>query len=54
MDEVLAQVLLDQANKMNKDDGDWKVQAYQAVMDEVRILLATTITKENVKNRLRK
>ncbi|CAN0829660.1 hypothetical protein LINGRAPRIM_LOCUS3030 [Linum grandiflorum] len=53
MDEVLTRVLLDQANKGNKGDGDWKVQAFQAVVDEVRILLGTTVTKGNVKNRLR-
>ncbi|CAN0859080.1 hypothetical protein LINGRAHAP2_LOCUS7565 [Linum grandiflorum] len=53
MDEVLTRVLLDQANKGNKGDGDWKVQAFQAVVDEIRILLGTTVTKGNVKNRLR-
>ncbi|CAN0893362.1 hypothetical protein LINGRAPRIM_LOCUS2711, partial [Linum grandiflorum] len=54
IDEVLTQVLLDQANNGNKGDGDWKVQAIQAVLDEIRILLATTVTKGNVKNMLRK
>ncbi|CAN1800577.1 hypothetical protein LINPERHAP1_LOCUS22600 [Linum perenne] len=34
MDEVLTQVLLDQANQGNKADGDWKAQAYQAVVDQ--------------------
>jgi len=34
MDEVLTQVLLDQANQGNKADGDWKALAYQAVVDQ--------------------
>ncbi|CAN1192993.1 hypothetical protein LINPERHAP2_LOCUS41811 [Linum perenne] len=53
MDEVLTQVLLDQANQENKADGDWKAQAYQAVMDQVRITLGNILTKDNVRNRLR-
>ncbi|CAN1172069.1 hypothetical protein LINPERPRIM_LOCUS30974 [Linum perenne] len=53
MDEVLTQVLLDQANQGNKADGDWKAQAYQAVVDQVRITLGNILTKDNVRNRLR-
>ncbi|CAN1754613.1 Putative disease resistance protein RGA1 [Linum perenne] len=53
MDDVLTQVLLDQANQGNKADGDWKVQAYQAVVDQVRITLGNILNKDNVKNRLR-
>lgn len=40
-------------NEGNKGDGDWKPQAYQAVVDELNATLQLGLTKENVKNRLR-
>ncbi|CAN1806134.1 hypothetical protein LINPERHAP1_LOCUS24567 [Linum perenne] len=43
MDEVLTQVLLDQANQGNKADGDWKAQAYQAVVDQKQYAVISDI-----------
>ncbi|CAL1368573.1 unnamed protein product [Linum trigynum] len=53
MDKILSRVLLDQIVQRNKGDGDWKTQAYQAVVDQLRTDLAINVTRDNVKNRLR-
>ncbi|CAI0540086.1 unnamed protein product, partial [Linum tenue] len=53
MDKILSRVLLDQIVQGNKGDGDWKTQAYQAVVDQLRTDLAINVTRDNVKNRLR-
>ncbi|CAN1774884.1 hypothetical protein LINPERHAP1_LOCUS13124 [Linum perenne] len=54
MDNIVTCVLLDQMNQGNKADGDWKVQAYQAVVDEINTKLgAKVVARDNVRNRLR-
>ncbi|XP_040368176.1 uncharacterized protein LOC112179429 isoform X1 [Rosa chinensis] len=53
MDDVLAKVLYDQMNAGHKTDGDWKPQAYQAVVDKLNATWQLGLTKLNVKNRLK-
>ncbi|XP_074306110.1 uncharacterized protein LOC141641342 [Silene latifolia] len=53
MDALLISVLYNQVSQGNKGDGDWKPQAYQAVVDEVRSKLNVSVTTENVRNRVR-
>ncbi|CAN1153480.1 hypothetical protein LINPERPRIM_LOCUS14729 [Linum perenne] len=54
MDNIFARVMLDQMNQGNKADGDWKAQAYQAVVDEINTKMgAKVVARDNVRNRLR-
>ncbi|CAI0389904.1 unnamed protein product [Linum tenue] len=53
MDKILSRVLLDQIVQGNKGDGDWKTQAYQAVVDQLRTDLEINVTRDNIQNRLR-
>ncbi|KAK9671835.1 hypothetical protein RND81_12G057700 [Saponaria officinalis] len=53
MDALLISVLYNQVGQGNKGDGDWKPQAYQAVVDEVRNKLDVCVTTENVRNRVK-
>ncbi|XP_061993672.1 uncharacterized protein LOC133711584 [Rosa rugosa] len=53
MDNVLAKVLYDQMNAGHKADGDWKPQAYQAVVDKLNTTWQLGLTKLNVTNRLK-
>ncbi|CAI0626748.1 unnamed protein product [Linum tenue] len=47
MDKILSRVLLDQIVQGNKGDGDWKTQAYQAVVDQLRTDLAINVTRRS-------
>ncbi|CAN1126551.1 hypothetical protein LINPERHAP2_LOCUS3485 [Linum perenne] len=47
MDNILTRVLLDQMNQGNKADGDWKAQAYQAVVDEINTKMGADIQKRS-------
>ncbi|KAG8378031.1 hypothetical protein BUALT_Bualt08G0095900 [Buddleja alternifolia] len=54
MDSHLAKVLTDQMVQGNKCDGDtWKPQALQAVVAYLNSTLHLTLTKDNIKNRLK-
>lgn len=53
MDAILASTLIDQMNEGNKGDGDFKPQAYQAVVDKLRIELRLLITTDHAKNRIK-
>ncbi|XP_074302138.1 uncharacterized protein LOC141633594 isoform X1 [Silene latifolia] len=53
MDALLNSVLYNQVSQGNNGDGDWKPQAYQAVVDEVRSKLNVSVTTENVRNRVK-
>ena len=43
MDEILTSTLFEQINEGNKGDGDFKSQAYQAVVDKLRADLGMSI-----------
>ncbi|KAL2938235.1 L10-interacting MYB domain-containing protein, partial [Bienertia sinuspersici] len=51
MDDILTWVLLEEINNKEKGDGDFKLQAYQAVMDELKKELGTAINVDHVRNR---
>ena len=53
MDAILASTLMDQMNEGNKGDGDFKPQAYQAVVDKIRNGLDMHITTDHAKNRIK-
>lgn len=53
MDAALSTVLYDQMNRGNRNDWDWKPQAYQAAVDDLNAKLQLNLTKDNVKNRLK-
>ncbi|XP_021860459.2 uncharacterized protein [Spinacia oleracea] len=53
MDSILTSTLYDQINEGNKGDGDFKSQAYQAVVDKLRAELAMSVTIDHVKNRIK-
>uniref|UniRef100_A0A803MDI9 Transposase n=1 Tax=Chenopodium quinoa TaxID=63459 RepID=A0A803MDI9_CHEQI len=53
MDEILTSTLFEQINEGNKGDGDFKSQAYQAVVDKLRDDLGMSITVDHVRNRIK-
>jgi Myb/SANT-like DNA-binding protein len=53
MDAILASTLIDQINEGNKGEGDFKPQAYQAVVDKLRNELGIFIMMEHAKNRIK-
>ncbi|XP_057250816.1 uncharacterized protein LOC104893710 [Beta vulgaris subsp. vulgaris] len=53
MDDILTRVLLEQLHNKEKGDGDFKPQAYQAVVDELKKELGIPINVEHVRNRTR-
>ena len=50
MDNILTSTLYDQINEGNKGDGNFKTQAYQAVVDKLR-LEGILVTVDHVKHR---
>ncbi|KAL2938868.1 DNA mismatch repair protein MutS [Bienertia sinuspersici] len=50
MGDILTRVLLEEINK-EKGDGDFKPQAYQAVVDELKKELGIAINVDHVRNR---
>ncbi|XP_021723016.1 uncharacterized protein LOC110690478 [Chenopodium quinoa] len=53
MDGVLTKTLFEQINEGNKGDGEFKSQAYQAAVDNVRKQLGILVTMDQVKNRIK-
>ncbi|XP_057547009.1 uncharacterized protein LOC130825683 [Amaranthus tricolor] len=53
MDAILASTLIDQINEGNKAEGDFKPQAYQAVVDKLRNELGIFIMMDHAKNRIK-
>ncbi|KAL6551405.1 hypothetical protein OROMI_021893 [Orobanche minor] len=53
MDAILTSTVFQQINEGNKGDGDFKPQAYQAVVDKLHVELNITLTASHVKNRIR-
>ncbi|KAL2942203.1 Speckle targeted PIP5K1A-regulated poly(A) polymerase [Bienertia sinuspersici] len=53
MDAILTSTLLEQINERKKGDGDFKTQAYQAVVDKLRIELSISVTVDHVRNRIK-
>ena len=53
MDAILASTLIDQINEGNKGEGDFKPQAYQAVVDKLRNELGIFIMMDHAKNRIK-
>ncbi|KMT02385.1 hypothetical protein BVRB_9g204980 [Beta vulgaris subsp. vulgaris] len=53
MDVILTSTLYEQINEGNKGDGDFKSQAYQAVVDKLRLELNIYVTVDHVRNRIR-
>ncbi|KMT04016.1 hypothetical protein BVRB_8g187200 [Beta vulgaris subsp. vulgaris] len=53
MDDMLTRVLLEQLDNREKGDGDFKPQAYQAVVDELKKDWGIPINVEHVRNRTR-
>ncbi|KAL2927752.1 L10-interacting MYB domain-containing protein [Bienertia sinuspersici] len=51
MDDILTRVLLEEINNKEKGDGDFKPQAYQAVVDELKKELGIAINVDHVRNR---
>ncbi|KAL2897684.1 Protein ALP1-like [Bienertia sinuspersici] len=51
MDNILTRVLLEEINNKEKGDGDFKPQAYQTVVDELKKELGITINVDHVRNR---
>ncbi|KAL2938102.1 L10-interacting MYB domain-containing protein [Bienertia sinuspersici] len=51
MDVILTRVLLEEINNKEKGDGDFKPQAYQAVVDELKKELGIAINVDHVRNR---
>ncbi|KAL6569216.1 hypothetical protein OROHE_003497 [Orobanche hederae] len=53
MDVILTSILFQQINEGNKGDEDFKPQAYQAVVDKLRVELNITLSASHIKNRIR-
>ncbi|KAL2943146.1 Uncharacterized protein RDABS01_031494, partial [Bienertia sinuspersici] len=53
MDAILTSTLLEQINEGNEGDGDFKTQAYQAVLDKLRTELSIIITVDHVRSRIK-
>ncbi|KAK9755999.1 hypothetical protein RND81_01G065800 [Saponaria officinalis] len=53
MDSILVSVLYNQAAQGNKGEGDWKPQAYQAVVDEINNKLSMSLNTDHVRNRVK-
>ncbi|KMS95737.1 hypothetical protein BVRB_005390 [Beta vulgaris subsp. vulgaris] len=53
MDVILTSTLYEQINEGNKGDGDFKSQAYQAVVDKLRVELNIFVIVDHVRNRIR-
>lgn len=53
MDTIITTTLFEQINEGNKADGDFKLQAYQAVADKLRVELNISLTAAHVKNRIK-
>ncbi|KMT02615.1 hypothetical protein BVRB_9g202990 [Beta vulgaris subsp. vulgaris] len=53
MDMILTSTLLEQITGGNKGDGDFKPQAYRAVVDKLRLDLRLNVTIDHVKNRIK-
>ncbi|KAL2938739.1 Werner syndrome ATP-dependent helicase-like protein [Bienertia sinuspersici] len=47
MDDILTRVLLEEINNKEKGDGDFKPQAYQAIVDELKKELGITINVDH-------
>ena len=53
METIMIEVLHDQVAQGNKADGGWKLQVYQAVVDEIRNKLDMALTTDHVKNHIK-
>ncbi|XP_058746582.1 uncharacterized protein At2g29880-like [Vicia villosa] len=53
MDQILLNALMEEANKGNRHDGAWTTEAYSNVVDALRSLVAPTMTKQHIKNRMK-
>ncbi|KAK9757514.1 hypothetical protein RND81_01G167500 [Saponaria officinalis] len=53
MDSNLISVLYNQAAQGNKGEGDWKPQAYQAVVDEINNKLSMSLNTDHERNRVK-
>ncbi|KAL1831835.1 hypothetical protein ACET3Z_001486 [Daucus carota] len=53
MDNILTSTLYDQINEGNKGDGNFKTQAYQAVVDKLRVKRSILATVDHVKHRIK-
>ena len=53
MDAIIVSTLIDQINEGNKGEGDFKPQAYQAVVDKLRNDLGKFIMMDHAKIGLR-
>ncbi|KAL8146913.1 hypothetical protein AgCh_004589 [Apium graveolens] len=53
MDAILTSTLYDQINEGNKGEGDFKNQAYQAVVDKLRAGMGIYATVDHVKHRIK-
>ncbi|XP_058751361.1 uncharacterized protein LOC131624442 [Vicia villosa] len=53
MDQILLNALMEEANKGNRHDGAWTIEAYSNVVDALRSLVAPTMTKQHIKNRMK-
>ncbi|KAL2933488.1 Syntaxin-binding protein 2 [Bienertia sinuspersici] len=51
MDDILTRVLLEEINTKEKGDGGFKLQAYQAVVDDLKKELGIAINVDHVRNR---
>ncbi|KAL2901736.1 SH3 domain and tetratricopeptide repeat-containing protein 1, partial [Bienertia sinuspersici] len=51
MDDILTGVLLEEIKNKEKRDGDFKPQAYQAVVDELKKELGIVINVDHARNR---
>ncbi|KAL2900401.1 Zinc transporter ZIP13 [Bienertia sinuspersici] len=50
MDDILSRVLLEEINNKEKGDGDFKPQAYQEVVDDLKKDLGIAINVDHVRN----
>ena len=53
MDAILASTLINQINEVNKGEGDFKPQTYQAVVDKLSNELGKFIMMDHAKNRIK-
>ncbi|RYR11834.1 hypothetical protein Ahy_B04g069343 [Arachis hypogaea] len=53
MDEVLLNVLAEEASKGNRHDGSWTTEAYANVVKSLSIAIGPHITKNHIKNRMK-
>ena len=53
MEAILASTLIDLINEGNKGEGDFKFEAYQAVVDKLRTELGKFIMMDHAKNRIK-